>query len=173
MSGINELADEVRAVNAANGWNPIIVEDWYNEKYKVPALIALIHSEIVEAHDEFMQDCTEYLALEFADIKIRILDLMGGLTNNFDWFVQRALKTGITLPADRQHAFNTLHKITTAALEAYRKNDRDAFANYMAVLYSTVGCFATHKFQIDTAYAVSAKIDINKHRAHRHGGKLV
>lgn len=44
-----ELADEIREINSQNGWNVTKAEEWSTRAYKIPAMIALIHSEASEA----------------------------------------------------------------------------------------------------------------------------
>ena len=173
MQAINELATEIRAVGVANGWTLVYRPDWDSSEHHIPCMLALIHSEIVEAHDELRVADTDYddLAAEFADILIRILDLAGGLTEDFQTFVDQA--TGAFIPADDERAFNGLHATVTAALEHFRQDTMASFLKTLANLFFMVECYATHKFNIDLNVAVPAKIEVNRHRSHRHGGKRV
>lgn len=42
------LAAEINEINRANGWEVLEPEQW-TDPYKIPALLALIHSEVSEA----------------------------------------------------------------------------------------------------------------------------
>ena len=75
---LNNLADEIRTINAANGWNIPVPLDWENA-YKIPAILALITSEVSEALEAFRKDDNLNFGEELADIIIRVLDLSGGM----------------------------------------------------------------------------------------------
>ena len=75
---LTELADEVRKINKANGWNVLKPIDWKNED-KIPCRLALVHSEVSEALEGFRNNDPENFVEELADIIIRVLDTAGGL----------------------------------------------------------------------------------------------
>ncbi len=80
---LSDQAVEVLAINKANGWNCTTPEQWA-DTYKVPAILALIHSEVSEALEDFRHDRREHFTEELADIVIRVLDLAGGLGVDLD-----------------------------------------------------------------------------------------
>ena len=49
---LNKLATEIIEINTANGWNCTKPEQW-EDTYKVPAILALIHTEVSEAVEAF------------------------------------------------------------------------------------------------------------------------
>ncbi len=75
---INDLGREIVRINEANGWNVTKPEDWA-DTYKIPGVLALIHSEISEALEAFRSDDRENFAEEMADTLIRVLDCSTGL----------------------------------------------------------------------------------------------
>ncbi len=83
IESLNDQAKEVLAINKANGWNCTTPEQWA-DTYKVPAILALIHSEVSEALEDFRHDRREHFTEELADIVIRVLDLAGGLGVDLD-----------------------------------------------------------------------------------------
>ena len=81
---LNDLAVEIVGVNKANGWNVCEPDDWFRDKYKIPAVLALIHSEVSEALEAYRKDDKENFVEELADVLIRVLDCAGGLGLNMD-----------------------------------------------------------------------------------------
>ncbi|MHA1447795.1 MAG: hypothetical protein ACTSP4_00040 [Candidatus Hodarchaeales archaeon] len=71
---INRFAQTIRLVNKNNGWNVLNVNEW-NDAYKIPSLLALIHSEISEALEAFRKQDFDNFKEELVDTIIRILDL--------------------------------------------------------------------------------------------------
>jgi NTP pyrophosphatase (non-canonical NTP hydrolase) len=78
LNDIKFLVDETRAINEMNGWNLVNPTDW-NDPYKIPAVLALIHSEVSEALEAFRGENHEMFKEEIADIVIRCFDLAGGI----------------------------------------------------------------------------------------------
>ena len=92
LAGLNELAEEVRRINKANGWRVTQPGDWCPggddehgyRVYKIPAVLALIHSEVSEALEAFRVNDRINFDEELADIIIRLLDLCAGLVINIE-----------------------------------------------------------------------------------------
>lgn len=82
LSFLDDLATEIRQINEANGWNVLQADEWA-DRYKVPGILALIHSEVSEALEAFRADDGENFVEELADVLIRVLDCVGGLTDEF------------------------------------------------------------------------------------------
>lgn len=89
---LNELAREVIQINTANGWNVTTPENWHDNKYKIPAVLALVTSEVSEALEAFRKNDRENFDEEIADVVIRCLDLCGGLGIDIDGEVARKLE---------------------------------------------------------------------------------
>lgn len=88
---LGDLAREVIAINTANGWNVLKPEQW-SDTYKVPAILALIHSEASEALEAFRKNDPINFAEELADVVIRVLDCAEGLGIDLDAEVARKLE---------------------------------------------------------------------------------
>ncbi len=83
MTTLNELGLEINEINRANGWKVCTPEDW-QDTYKIPGVLALIHSEVSEALEAFRKGDQENFAEELADVIIRVLDCSAGLGVNMD-----------------------------------------------------------------------------------------
>ena len=96
---LNDLGQEIIEINRENGWNVTTPEDW-KQPYKIPAVLALIHSEVSEALEGFRHDDAPNFAEELADVLIRVLDCSAGLGIDMDAAVAEKLeknkKTGIS-----------------------------------------------------------------------------
>lgn len=88
---LQELAKEIREINEANGWKPVNGSDWA-DPHKVPAILALIHSEVSEALEGWRHDDKANVQEELADVLIRTLDLAGGICEDFDAVVEAKLR---------------------------------------------------------------------------------
>jgi NTP pyrophosphatase (non-canonical NTP hydrolase) len=85
------LADEIREVNLANGWDVMEPRQW-GDTYKVPAILALIHTEVSEALEAFRDNDPVNFREELADVLIRVLDLAAGLEFDMDSVVASKLE---------------------------------------------------------------------------------
>ena len=81
---LDKLAKEIREVNKKNNWDIVYSNDWQESNHKIPAVLSLIHSEVSEGLEEFRKDNREEFLEEMADVVIRVLDCVGGLTDNFE-----------------------------------------------------------------------------------------
>lgn len=92
MTYLDNLAQHIRQINEANGWNITTPEDWDNP-YKFPAIIALIHSESSEALEAFRKDDFDNFMEEMADVVIRVLDCVGCFSSrSFDEVIASKLE---------------------------------------------------------------------------------
>ena len=99
------------------------------------------------------------------------MDLAGGLTEDFAAHIFRL--EGVFISDDVEQAFNNLHQVTTYALEAVRNDGLLNFLGSLALLFRSVEQFAADAFDIDVSVAVPEKMEVNRHRSYRHGGKRV
>lgn len=98
MQSLNELGREINNINRANGWSVCQPEDWH-DTYKIPGVLALIHSEVSEALEAFRNSDAENFGEELADVLIRVLDCSSGLGLDMDTLVR------IKLDKNRQRGF--------------------------------------------------------------------
>ncbi len=90
IQSMNELATEIIEINTANGWNVLKPGQW-DDKYKIPSILALIHSEVSEALEAFRKNDAINFQEELADVLMRVLDCAGGLGIDIDAAVQAKL----------------------------------------------------------------------------------
>lgn len=83
LTTLNELGVLIREINASNGWNITQPSDW-EQTYKVPAMLALIHSEVSEALEAFRHNDIVNFREEMADVLIRVLDCIVAFDPDFD-----------------------------------------------------------------------------------------
>lgn len=163
-----DMQAEVREVNELNGW--------FDEDRPFSADIALLHSEVSELHEAFVNNDPENVAEEFADIFIRLLDT--------------AERTGIDLSGSVSIAHGaetmftpsplSLHQFISRAYEAYRKHGlgepgvplgRAKIENELKCLLSLVMSGAAI-LDIDLVAEFDKKMARNRERGYRHGGKV-
>ena len=93
---LNTLANEILEINRNNGWNVTTPEDWFENDYKIPAILALITSETSEALEAFRKRDSNNFAEECADQIIRVLDLTAGLGIDIDYQIKKKLEKNKT-----------------------------------------------------------------------------
>lgn len=187
-TSLKQLAEKIREINKANGWNITVESDW-EDLYKFPAIIGLIHSEVSESHLALFSNDARDLEDELADINIRILDCVGGLPVDIDEAWKEAQRGGMFEFESRWIDLLEINRgndeVTTAAalaavsinvsraLEDFRKNKGQLmFVCHLMVAFSMVEIICS-LLGIDLARAMSDKIEKNKTRGYRHGGKKV
>lgn len=191
---LNKLAREILEINQANGWSVTQPSDMDDSPYKIPAILALIHSEISEAWEAFHGADRDNFGEELADVIIRILDMLGGLGVDIEaqvsfgrdqippmeslnqigaWRTTEIASAGAAAkPSDGIEFLLFLHGQTSACLECFRKNmEVDFFWEATMLLLNTLG-FADLA-RIDMDREVALKLEKNKGRGYRHGGKRV
>jgi NTP pyrophosphatase (non-canonical NTP hydrolase) len=95
---LNALGAEVIEINTANGWRVTQPHEFDGSEhpYKVPAVLALIHSEASEALEAFRVGDRANFEEELADVLIRVLDCAAGLGIDMDANVRAKLEKNRT-----------------------------------------------------------------------------
>lgn len=205
MNNLNALRDEVFQINKENGWHE--GERTYGE------LIALVHSEVSEALEdyrngkavnevwyeykskdfrptsstnddkftcEYASRLSEYsgkeilgkpcgIPSELADIVIRILDICG--LYGWDIEVKHYRKVNIYPQKFLAH-LASIHK----SLSDSYNDDKDTFTDpvitYLDVAIQEVE-FICQQAHIDLESIIHQKLEYNKTRGYKHGGKVI
>lgn len=77
---LSQMGKRINQINHDDGWEVVHPSEWTGNKYKIPAILALIHSEVSEALEDYRKNDVEHFKEELADIFIRLLDLSSGLS---------------------------------------------------------------------------------------------
>lgn len=94
---LGSLAAEIGAINQANGWRTYTKPDLaWEAQYYVPAVLALVHSEVSEALEDFRHDRRDHFEEEVADTIIRLLDLSDLLGIDIDVAVSEKMERNRT-----------------------------------------------------------------------------
>jgi NTP pyrophosphatase (non-canonical NTP hydrolase) len=147
---------------------------WHSAPRDFGTLIALMQDEVSEAYEEMESEGE--LAEELADVLIRIYDLCGKYDYDLDAFLpvetfEKLVNSSIPLEGrnDEQILLN-LHRKVSLVLRAYRKSQ--PIEPTLAEVVIEVAKIA-HMCELDVAGAVKDKMEKNKKRPYRHGGKLI
>lgn len=147
---------------------------WWETKRPIPELLCLIHSEVSELFEAFMEKGLTEVSEETADIVIRILDMTAGYGLNYDIsrFVNPLKKVNLDFSEklDFKQWILSIHGSVSECLEFYRKTGE--LENHSIItIFVTVFGFA-EAIGIDLISEVKKKHEINKTREYRHGNKV-
>lgn len=156
-----EMQAEVREVNEANGW--------FDSERPFSADMALLHTEVSELFEAMLNSDAENTGEEFADIFIRLLDTAERYGHD--------LAGNVSIPHGAEHLFapgvSYLHLWIDRVYEAYRKSGDPAsprIGNELKCLLSLVMTSAA-LMDVDLVAEYQKKIERNRSRGYRHGGK--
>ena len=188
----NELAKEAHQTAVEHGfWEP---EPTFGE------LVALMHSELSEALEEwragrpmvwkeceldgepcdkvtcdckqcngaYLHDKPEGIAVELADCIIRIFDFLGSTSVDIDGIIERKKNTPIEAPDNFGDLIARLHLDLSLAYDTkYRKT-----VSVMKLIFCIMRIQKwAEKNGVDLLPIIREKMDYNKTRPYRHGGK--
>lgn len=181
MKDFAELMKTVHATAVEKGW-------WENPP-STETIICLIHTEISEAFEEFRKwgldpkrfiyhstsgmvgsktysRKPEGIAVELADVVIRLMDWCEAEGVELRWHNSRSIQARVSEYADFAKTINTLHYFLSDRMVYGGKPSKRA----CQCVVDWVIALAKH-FAIPLEDAVRAKIEYNKTRDHKHGGK--
>lgn len=174
---LNKLAKEIHKTACEKGW-------WDGDGKEFGEIIALIHSELSEALEEhrngfglteiyYKKDKPEGIPIELADAIIRMLDYCGKMGLDLGIFYEREFLN--TIPDQyrfvKTMSFGENINIFHNNLSVFSKHNQDSryiwCVNIAAIFY-----FA--KFNgFDIMEAIRIKMEYNRTREYRHGGKRI
>lgn len=174
---LQELACEIRVVNAANGWG----KNW--KLRDLGEFLHLVQTEVTEAYRAVPHDRPE----EFADIIIRCLDICELIgTGLVGQLAPHGLNDAELMSAEvhviaeiPSRAYMQLHTALTDAHEIYRKQYRSksqihllriALVSQLLVVIGVTVAFNRVFGGPDLEPVLLAKLEKNRTRGYRHGG---
>ena len=188
---LEALQREAHAIAKAHGW--------WDEERTFGDLIALVHSELSEALEAYRETkwhlsdadvqiwTAEALRLgkkpvgeasELADVVIRVADMAEHYEENLESYVSFYEGKGRQLAYERfASTFGEwvamLHmQLSDACAAWYVHKDRCLWVNALAQTVALVYHMAAH-YGIDLDAAIEAKMEYNRTRSYRHGGKAL
>jgi NTP pyrophosphatase (non-canonical NTP hydrolase) len=75
---LDRLGRDISDVKVAKGWSITTADSW-TSKHEIPAVLALIHSEVSEALEAFRKDDRDGFDEELADVLIRVVGFAHGM----------------------------------------------------------------------------------------------
>ena len=163
---------------------------WWDKPRAFGDLIALVHSELSEALEayrrhlpgtlvQFPEDGSlEGVPYELADVVIRVADMaewygenLAPYVSEFDGWGGKLAYEGLVTTFGEWVA--VLHMTLSDACTAwYVREDRCLWVNALARVVALTQRMAAH-YGIDLDAAIEAKMEYNRTRPHRHGGKAL
>ena len=196
---LTELQREAHAIAKDHGW--------WDEERTFGDLIALVHSELSEALEEYRErgiepglsatapdgrtylyfnvdmssaeipdDWTTKLAgvpYELADVVIRVVDMA-----EYYGVDLASLRVGMNVPHDQSFGdyISFAHEYLSGAYSAYRIGLREGRPNRWGMNMAWLVMFITvisERYGINLDTAITAKMEYNRGRSYRHGGKAL
>lgn len=184
MDNLNELEGELHQVALSKGW--------YDTERTFPELIALIHSELSEALEEYRNDKPmvyyygkfgdielddngtkpEGIAIELVDTAIRILDACAYMGYELDSEItpSRIPDTRLSFKEFPEFLTELHYKLSIAyRYQSYGKHDNTVHRQFSEILASISHWLGYHR--LDMVELIKLKSEYNRKREHRHGGK--
>jgi len=161
-----QRAQEIHAHSVAAHWWDGLITGQVPEKYFIPTKLCLGHSEVSEAFYGWLEDHADdklphrsMLEVELADTAIRLYDIAGYYTINFETVVVPEYSRPNSILGE----FLVLHLMISNAMEGHRKQRLDDFfGNIVAAINQCWGLAATRK--LDLAGAIDEKRAFNATR---------
>lgn len=175
-----ELSEEAYETACSKGW--------HDKATQFGTTIALMHTEVTEAYEvyEAVEMDFNHLTEELADVLIRVFDTCGLFDINLDLPFSQEFGTNVfgdvlSSPSCRAKTRHTdvflmkLHSQLSKVMETYRRELEDTnnkLAVQFAVVISMILGFSK-ALDLPIEEVMTAKMEKNKKRAFKHGGKRV
>jgi len=180
IEGWNDLARQVHIDNVRKGF-------WPDEGRNFGEIVALMHSEISEAHfgwedpkRPFDEQCPKYLNayVEIADCAIRLLDMLGIYDSDLDLLNTDDYRILNNSHGDKRRMITKFRPMASNlkvidcylsdALEADRKSNDESRKENLEHAFMT--CIALLEEDYQNARAIiDSKLAYNRQRPHKHG----
>lgn len=192
MQNLNSLRDEVFTINKGNGW--------HEQQRSFGELIALVHSEVSEALEDYRNGKAvnkvwyEYkeedgetsrvsgfirngvlgkpcgIPSELADVVIRILDICG----LYEWDIEEVHR--FKLDSLGEYTFPVhlaaLHKDLSATFDDEQNVYSHGVESYLDNVIQRIE-YICAQYDIDLESIIRQKLEYNKTRGYKHGGKVI
>lgn len=173
------LGQVILEINRQNGWN-VTTPMCFAKPHKIGCIVALIQSELSEALEAARKGDRENFVEELADAKIRILDCLAGLGVRFPEDIgEWESDLPFVDPADWDAEYRVgsllskigakLHDSLQYWADGHARNP-NRFAEALLECMIAIGELSSG-LDMDLEHAMNEKLEKNRHRGFRHGGK--
>lgn len=153
------FAEKIGEVNRANGWD---VPNYGT----IPAKVMMVVTELDEARDAAREIGDDTLAVELADIAIRILDILESVWPS-DWSFRSAVVGRRPWNSIEELLWPTLKRLCDS-VEHWRRGEEASVLCSLELALKEV-CHLAYTLGVRIEIEIEDKIKVNEVRGHLHG----